>query len=114
MSGQAYIVPTAFLETTRPQSPEWHSTAIESDPSQSIIVVRWDNPNSETEWESLPEVLALGDPWEPMPVEAAALLAPTDLAARTGTSELISEPVAPETVGAVLRKMEWHGARLLR
>lgn len=115
----AYIVPAALLEASPPRgATEWHATAIPADLTQWLLVVTWDNPNEEIAFESLAEVLPLGSPWEPLPDQAAALLAsfqPTD-AGGSLSAALPSTDVAatPDTVGTALKRLPWPAARLVR
>jgi hypothetical protein len=122
MSFTGYIVPSDLLLSSPPRDG-WHATPVPSDPTKSLVVVRWDNPNFEVEFESLPGVLPLGHPWEPLPTEAATLLAsfqPTPTApaaARLAPATALpvtDVPATPESVAGALRKVEWHGARLVR
>lgn len=55
----------------------WNASTIPADPSRALVLISWDNPNSEREFEERTdiEILALGLPWEPVPAEAVPLLA---------------------------------------
>lgn len=112
MSGKSYLCPTLLLSTNPPAAP-WHATTASEDAPQSLVVVLWDNPNLEAEWDSRPEVLPLGEPWEAIPAEAAALLAslqPVEKKAGEGVTAI----AAPNSVASALRKLSWPGARLAR
>lgn len=119
MSHSAYIVLSELLLVTPPRDA-WHATTIPADPSQSLVVVEWDNPNFEVEFESLPGVRPLGRPWEPLPADAVPLLAsfqePTDASVMKATPTIleVDVPANPETVASALREMNWPGARLVR
>jgi hypothetical protein len=118
MSAVPYIVPTDSL-STNPPAGEWHAHVIPSDWTQSLVVVTWDNPTAETEYESRPYVLPLGSPWEPLPAGAAPLLASfidAPLANNGATTPSLPSLDTPptDTVGTALRKVPWSGARLAR
>lgn len=112
----AYIVPSVLL-TTSPPGREWHAAPIPADPTQSLVVVKWDEPGAEADFESLPGVLPLGAPWELLPDSAAPLLASFQ---GPGTKNAplampaIGAPVVPDSVATAFRKVSWPGARLAR
>lgn len=114
----AYIVPEGFLNGLTMLggrfAQHWQATSIPADPTRALVVIHWDNPNAEAEFEARPEVLALGAPWEPIPAEVAPLLesladpafTPNALtaAARTGGAMLTDTVAQPDTVYSALRK----------
>jgi hypothetical protein len=111
---RGYIVPTDLL-TSLPPRGEWHATPIPADPTRSFVVVEWDNPNEESAFERRPEILPLGNPWEPLPAEAIPLLASFQVAINTGaTLPSTDTPAGPDSVATALRKVPWPGARLVR
>ena len=109
MSFTAYIVPSDLLLTSPPRSG-WHATPTPGDPTRSLVVVQWDNPNFEIEFESLPGVLPLGAPWESLPAEAAPLLASFQPTGKSG----VAISLASDTVGAALSKVHPQFAKLVR
>lgn len=111
-----YIVPSAMLKTN-PPTGDWHAHGIPVDPTQSLLVVVWSNPNAEMDFEALPGVLFLGEPWEPLPPEAVPLLASFQDSLQSLPSGAVALPVdglpiTPDTVSQALRKLSWPGARL--
>lgn len=111
-----YIVPSNLLKTN-PPAAEWHATDVPADPTKSFVVVLWDNPNAEVEFEALPGVMPFGDPWSPLPADVAPLAASLQVApvvAKSGGAAVVvtPDPSAPDTVASALRKMAWPGARL--
>jgi hypothetical protein len=113
----AYIVPTEMLRTSPPKD-DWDARPIDADPTQSLVMVTWDNPNFADEFEALPGVVYLGLPWEPPPAEAVPLLASMQTAIEQTSGALTA--VAPSTdstssppasLGRMLRDMGWHPAR---
>lgn len=122
MTGVAYIVPSELL-TTNPPASEYHATGIPPDFSQWLVIVKWDNPNAEVEFESLAGVLPLGAPWEPLPDAATPLLASLEdssAAVRDATTSLPSTdaldtaPPVAVSVFTALRKTGWLPARIVR
>jgi hypothetical protein len=116
LSSVAYIVPSDLLSTA-PPAAEWHATGIPPDFAQSLVIVKWDNPNDEREFESQLGVVRFPDPWEPMPADVALLLASFQDPLTTTQSvaiPLTDVPVAPESVASALRKVSWPGIRMMR
>jgi hypothetical protein len=77
-----YIVPVEFCRTdiepeSRPMGrTAWGMSPIPGDPTKVLLDVKWDdNPNARAAFESLPGVLPIGYPWEPLPAAAVPLLA---------------------------------------
>ncbi len=109
-----YIVPNDILESdmfrTIPR-PEWHAESIPGDPTKSLLTVQWGeghcHPAREGELESMPGVLPLGYPWEPLPAEAVPLLASFQdpLAASATAIALPAVPPAPDSLGRALHKI---------
>lgn len=115
MTYMAYIVPSKLLLESPPKDG-WHASPIPSDPAQSLVVVQWDNPNWEIEFESIVGVLWLGHPWEPLPVEAVALIASFQ-PEETNSKGVLDPPVGDTPspcVATALRNTGWPGARLVR
>lgn len=114
----AYIVANDLLKTNPPLgSKEWHAHGIPADPLRSLLVVEWDNQNTQMEFEALADVLPLGAPWEPLPAEAAPLLESLSDPARvavTATMVVEGAPAQPDTVKTALQKIAWSGARSVR
>ena len=107
----AYIVP---VDLYKPEAP-FHSQSIPGDPTKTLVFVDWKNsPNGEADFESLPGVLPLGFPWEPLPAEAAPLLASfqtLDAAAvAAGTAMLAVD--APAPIDSVARALQKIGIRI--
>lgn len=118
---RAYIVPSTLLIAAPPLCREWHATPIPSDPTQSLLVVIWNDGNAEGQFESQHGVLPLGDPWEELPAEAAPLLASFQgLSAVSVTGAIPTtdpptpDPSTPDTVGAALRKVPAPWVKLVR
>jgi hypothetical protein len=111
----AYIVPTDLLGISPPQFSEWHATTIPADPTQSLVLVSWNNPNAEMFFESQPGVLFLGEPWETLSAEASPLLASFQDSPTTGAiAAPTTDPSVTDSVATALRKIPWPGARMLR
>jgi hypothetical protein len=118
VSHTAYIVPTSLLSTI-PSGIDWHATQPPDDPTQSLVVIDWENPNFQDVFEAQVGVLPLGHPWEPLPAEAVPVLAslqdPSAVAKGGAAIPTLPDPAAaPDTVATALRKTTWQGARLVR
>lgn len=114
----AYIVPAGFMKDLTMLGGRfaqgWQATNIPADSTRDLVVIHWDNPNAEAEFEARPEVLALGAPWEPVSPEVGPLLESladpaftpnaVTAAARTSGAMLTDTVVQPETVYSALRK----------
>lgn len=117
-----YIVPADLcrVETPRESRPtgqaQWGTHGVPGDPTIVLLDVEWEgDPNARTSFESLPGVLPLGFPWEPLPAEAVAPLAAiqtavqasNDAAAKAaGTAILTVDAPAPtDSVARALQKM---------
>lgn len=119
----AYITPTGFMAGVTMLggrfAQAWSATPIPADPSQELVVITWDNPNAEDEFEARPEVMVLGAPWEPLPDEAVPLIAsmqdPTKVEAATlSASRMLDVPQPIETVHRALRKLPGVWGRMVR
>lgn len=111
MSKQAYIVPTDWLKENHPKD-DWDAQVFPADPTQTLLIVTWENPNHEVEYEANAEVSHLGLPWEPLPDNATTLIA--SLAPVSGKLSLSQQlDATPVSVARALRNLEWPAARLM-
>jgi hypothetical protein len=111
-----YIVPSDLLLTSPPRA-EWHAHGIPADLAQSLVAVYWTDSNAQRDFESMPDVLFLGEPWEPLPAAAAPLLASLetgDKTAKVAALPATDIPAVPETVASAIRRISWPGVRLSR
>lgn len=104
------------LGGTCPQA--WCATGIPADPTQEFVIITWDNPNAEEEFEARPEVLSLGAPWEPLPDAAVPLIEsmqdPEKLATQSLSKTILSADTQPETVHSALSKLPGAWGRMIR
>lgn len=113
----AYFVPTDWLANNKPRD-DYDVQIIPADPAQTFLIVRWDNPNWEREFESNPEVRHLGFAWEPMDADAIALLAslpgaPVAQTTAASSALLPSVDTPAPSVARVLKGLAWPAASRL-
>jgi hypothetical protein len=117
MSKQRYIVPNDLLQSSPPRG-EWDAHTIPADPSRSVLTIEWDNHNDWAAFDQLAEVQIVGEDWETISPDVAALLAsfsgdaPLTSSPATSAMAPVSEaPITPDSVSAALKKTGWLGFR---
>lgn len=112
----AYLVPTDWLANNKP-GDDHDAQIIPVDPTQTLLVVRWNNPNWERDFEANSEVRHLGFPWEAMDADAVALLASLPGAGVVQSSATLNTLLPavdspPPSVARVLKGLDWPPSRL--
>lgn len=111
-----YIIAADALASAPPRS-EWHAHSVPGS-DRLILSVKWADASLSAEFEAQPGVIMLGDPWEPLPTEAAPIFAALsgDLTTSTGAVSSLpstdTPPAPPDSVATALKKTAWPGWRL--